>query len=149
MHYFLKLYLLLLFMLCIGCQNEAKKESKKEVLGINEKFKNAYSMSLDTSFEYKSRLSAANRAYNLANEQDSDSLLILALNRKTLTHNKLKQRDSAIFYSKELLNIVEKIDDSAGIGKAYWKLGYYNNEAAANDSAFYYYNESKKISELL
>ena len=145
MHHFLKLSLLLLFILCIGCQNEPKQENIKEVLGINEKFNNAYLTSKDTSFTHKARLSAANRAYVLANKQESDSLLVLALGRKTLLHNKLKERDSAILYSKELLHIVENINDSAGIGKAYWKLGLYNNMAATKDSAFYYYNESKKV----
>lgn len=149
MRHFLKLCLLLVIILCLGCQNESKQENKKEVLGVKEKFNNAYLQSKDTSFNHKARLSAANRAYVLANKQESDSLLILALNRKTLLHNKLKQPDSAILYSKKLLHIVEKIHDSAGIGKAYFKLGLYNYEATVKDSAFYYYNESKKIHEAI
>ncbi|MDN3643931.1 hypothetical protein QWY87_14535 [Lutimonas halocynthiae] len=149
MHHFLKLNLLLLCILCVACQNEPKLENKKEVLGFNEKFNDAYVQSKDTSFDHMSKLRAANRAYGLANKQDSDSLLILALHRKTLLHNKLKQRDSAILYSKELLSIVENINDSVGIGKAYWKLGYYNDLASLKDSAYYFYNQSKKIHEAL
>ncbi len=147
MHYLLKLNLFLLLLFCIACQNEQKPENVATSNYNN--FSEPYSKSLDTSFDHKTQLINANLAYKIASSYQNDSLLILALNRKTLLLNKLKQRDSAILYSKELLNIVQNVGDSSGIGKAYYKLGLYNDLASIPDSAYLFYNESKKVFALL
>ena len=146
---FLQLNLFLLFILILSCQKEETFEKKNETTVHNKSFSEAYSKTKDTSLDNETRLKAANHAYLLAIQEQSDSLLTLALDRKTLLHNRVFETDSAILFSKELLQIVEKNNDSIGIGKTYYKLGLYNNAALVKDSAYYYYHESKKIREAL
>ena len=145
----LQLNLLLLFMLGLSCQKEHELSDENKAPVDHLKFSEAYSQTKNTSLDDQTRLKAANMAYNIANQEQSDSLLSLALDRKTLLHNKVLESDSAILYSKQLLRLVKKNNDSAGIAKAYYKLGLYNDATLVKDSAFYYYNESKKVLEAL
>ena len=145
----LQLNLLLLFMLGLSCQKEQELSDENKAPVDHLKFSEAYSQTKNTSLDDQTRLKAANIAYNIANQEQSDSLLSLALDRKTLLHNKVLESDSAILYSKQLLRLVKKNNDSAGIAKAYYKLGLYNDATLVKDSAFYYYNESKKVLEAL
>ena len=145
----LQLNLLLLFMLGLSCQKEQELSDENKAPVDHLKFSEAYSQTKNTSLDDQTRLKAANMAYNIANQEQSDSLLSLALDRKTLLHNKVLESDSAILYSKQLLRLVKKNNDSAGIAKAYYKLGLYNDATSVKDSAFYYYNESKKVLEAL
>ena len=145
----LQLNLLLLFMLGLSCQKEQELSDENKAPVDHLKFSEAYSQTKNTSLDDQTRLKAANMAYNIANQEQSDSLLSLALDRKTLLHNKVLESDSAILYSKQLLRLVKKNNDSAGIAKAYYKLGLYNDATLVKDSAFYYYNESKKVLEAL
>jgi len=145
----LPLNLLLIFMFILSCQKDGTFEKENEATVNNNSFNEAYSKAKDKSLDNETRLKAANHAYLLAIQEQSDSLLCLALDKKTLLHNKIFETDSAILYSKELLQIVEKNNDSVFIGKTYFKLGLYNNAALVKDSAYYYYHESKKIREAL
>lgn len=146
---FANAFLLLLLLLFLSCQKESDSKELANKIVKNQEFSEAYLKTKNKNLDNRTRLNAANLAYSMAKDEQSDSLLILALDRKTIFHNLVKEPDSAILFSKKLLQLVSDNKDSMGIGKSYFKLGLYNEASLAKDSAFYFYNESKKIHELL
>lgn len=129
-------------------------QPKQQVKNIDQNsdqlnFDTFYQQSKQVSIGFDERLKNANLAYHGAKKASIDSLVIKALLEKTKLHSKLKQQDSAIYFSKVLLDLSIKSNDSGRIGNAYYKLGLYNDRRRQLDSAYIYYNESKKIYEAL
>lgn len=81
--------------------------------------------------------------YILKNQELNDSLRLLILNRIGFLSNRVKQTDSAIFYTKKMLKVASA-DSNKSRGKAYFKLGIYFSKINQKDSSYYYYNLSKK-----
>jgi len=147
MQQYLRSLTLILSLVIFGCQPEPSPDVQN-TQGIDKgNFDTEYIKSKDLSRSREERLESANLAYQEAKTAFIDSLKIKALQEKTKLHSLLKQKDSAIIFSKELLNLSLKTNDSGAIGNAYYKLGLYNTKIQQLDSAFYYYNESKKVYE--
>ncbi|MCK0132322.1 tetratricopeptide repeat protein [Flavobacteriaceae bacterium F08102] len=91
------------------------------------------------------RIGFLDKAVTFANTQNRDSLERKIFSYKSKLFSDAGQLDSSIVYSKKLLQVSEKLADSVSIGKAYYKLGLYHNKKNSSDSAYYYYNLSKKI----
>jgi len=94
----------------------------------------------DENFDYKTRLQAASKALLWINGTRDSSVKNEILAYKIYLFGYLKQYDSAVYISKELL-LKSKIDnDSLSIGRNYSKIAYYYNRNQQKDSAYYYYN---------
>jgi len=149
MQYYLRLLTLIISLTIFGCQPEPSQDVQY-VQGINKTLFDAeYTKSKDLSRSKGERLKSVNFSYQVAKTASIDCLTIKALQQKTKLHSNIKQQDSAIIFSKELLNLSLKSKDLNYIGNAYFKLGLYNGRMEQLDSAFFNYNESKKIYEFL
>jgi len=83
------------------------------------------------------------KEYIYTNKSDS---ITLRNHEKTIKKfAKEKRYDSAIFYSKKLLEISEKIHDSTFIAKSNFRLGFYYLKQNILDTSFIHYNKSYKI----
>lgn len=90
----------------------------------------------------------ATSKYIINNENLNDSLRFYVLNKITLISVKFKQVDSAIFYSKKMLDL--DLEGKSNLkGKAYFKLGLYFSKINQKDSSYYYYNLSKNEYKLI
>ena len=144
MQHHLRLLTLIISLTIFGCQPEPSQDVQY-VQGINKTlFDTEYTKSKDLSRSKGERLKSVNFSYQVAKTASIDSLTIKALQQKTKLHSNSKQQDSAIIFSKELLNLSLKAKDSSDIGNAYYKLGLYNDRKGLLDSAYIYYNQSKK-----
>ena len=125
--------------------------SKKEKIDISEKPSldsvGFYIQKMkDPAFGDSICLNYANKALKLAkkntpNSKNIDEILI----HKSYLFGNLKQLDSAIANSKELLRISMTKNDSAAIGNDFSRLAYYFSVNHQKDSAFVFYNLSKEI----
>lgn len=100
----------------------------------------------ETSFEDSISLNYANKALKIAKKisPDSKSIEEILIHKIYLLGN-LKQPDSAINSSKELLQLTLKNNDSVAIGNNYSRLAYYYSLNYQKDSAFITYKRSKEI----
>lgn len=139
-----KFFILFVFFILIGCQ---KSETPKNKLLYNSRdsILSNYKLSTDKSKTIKQRVKLINKAYQYTLNKNNDSVLLKILTYKSQLHSIAKQLDSAVFYSRKMLDVSKKVADSSSIGKAYYKLGLYYNKKNAIDSSYHYYNESKKI----
>jgi len=94
----------------------------------------------DENFDYKTRLFAANRAFQWINILKDSSVENEILAYKIYLFGNLKQYDSAVYISKELLQKSKIDNDSLSIGRNYSKIAYYYSRNSQNDSAYFYYN---------
>ncbi|WP_109302369.1 hypothetical protein [Aquimarina sp. AU474] len=108
-----------------------------------------FKLSKEDSVPRNEKLKHINSFLSASKRFPHDSLLYIGLMRKTTLLGQLKKFDSAIVYSKKLLSVAEKNQDTSYMIKAYAKLGRYykNNNQLAH--AFKNYNESFKVSRIL
>ena len=100
----------------------------------------------DASFGDTVCLKYANKAIEIEKKTNPDSKRIeVILIHKIYLFGNLKQLDSAINSSKELLQITINKKDSAAIGSNYARLGYYYSQNYKKDSAFLSYERAKQI----
>jgi len=129
----------------VGCQksNIAKNDSLK--IGYIDSILFNYMLSTVKSKAIEKRIEFIDKAYHISLSASNDSLILKSLTYKSQLHSIGNQLDSAIIYSRKMLDISQILTDSTSIGKAYYKLGFYYNKKMIRDSSFHYYNESKKI----
>jgi len=140
----------LIISLCIASCSTDAKESEKSVQDSNSSEINInYNFAVDKTNNLSTRLDKINSAYALAKNEVQDSLLRKVLQKKTALHSTNKELDSAITFAREYLTLATLNQDSVQIGNAYYKLGLYHDKSFKPDSAFFYYNESKRIFESL
>lgn len=100
----------------------------------------------DTSFGDSISLNNANKAIKIEKKINPNSKRHEEiLSYKIYLLGNLKQLDSALNISKELLQLTLKKNDSAAIGNNYSRLAYYYSLTYKNDSAFLSYKLSKDI----
>ena len=100
----------------------------------------------DPAFGDSICLNFANKALKLAKKTTPDSKNIdEILVYKSYLFGNLKQLDSAIAYSKELLHTSIAKNDSVEIGNNFSRLAYYYSVNHKRDSAFLFYNLSKDM----
>ncbi len=100
----------------------------------------------DASFGDSISLNNANKALKIEKKTNPNSKRHEEiLSYKIYLLGNLKQLDSALTISKELLQLTLKKNDSAAIGNNYSRLAYYYSLNYKNDSAFLSYNLSKEI----
>lgn len=100
----------------------------------------------DASFGDSLSLNYANKALKIAKKTSPDSKSIEEiLNHKVYLLGNLKQLDSVLSISKELLQLTIKKNDSAAIGNNYSRLAYYYSLNHQKDSAFIMYKLSNEI----
>ncbi len=97
----------------------------------------------DEKVDYKTRLHAASRALQRINLTRDSSVKNEILAYKIYLFGYLKQYDSAVYISKELLLKSKRDNDSVSIGRNYSKIAYYYNRKQQKDSAYFYYNKLK------
>lgn len=91
-------------------------------------------------------LNYANKAFRLAKKTEPNSKSIEEiLVHKSYLFGNLKQLDSAIANSKEILGTSIAKNDSVEIGDNFSRLAYYYSVNHQKDSAFLFYNQSKEI----
>ncbi|MDO9037690.1 MAG: tetratricopeptide repeat protein, partial [Lutibacter sp.] len=128
----------------MSCNNKervetAEKPSADAVSSYMQKMK-------DASFGDIACLNYANKAIEIEKKTNPDSKRIEEiLGHKIYLFGNLKQLDSAINSSKELLQLTVKNKDSAAIGDNYSRLAYYYGLNYEKDSAFLSYERSKQI----
>ena len=140
---------ILFFCICctlqfVSCrENQAIKPSVAMVLDSM----NLYTGKMnDKSLSDTVRLGYANKALQYESLHPNDSVAKKVLKRKITLFQKLKQNDSAIQVSKELLKLALKRNDAAGVSSAFLKIGYFYNEKFQKDSAYYFYKRSNEMS---
>ena len=79
----------------------------------------------DTNITDSTRLAKINSFLTRAKRANQRAILYKSYLLKTTLHDKLKQLDSAIYYSQELLDLTKIKKDSSYISRAYAKLGRY------------------------
>jgi len=92
------------------------------------------------SLAIETRLNSANSALQKIGIDKSDSRIEDILANKIYLFGNLKQYDSAIYISKQLIQKSKQDNDSIAIGRNYSILAYYYNSNQQTDSAYYYYN---------
>lgn len=94
----------------------------------------------DENFDYKTRLQSSSKALQWINITKDSSDINEILAYKIYLFGSLKQYDSAIYTTRELLQKTIKENDSISIGRNYSKMAYYFSRNNQNDSAYFYYN---------
>ncbi|MFO7673350.1 MAG: tetratricopeptide repeat protein, partial [Lutibacter sp.] len=127
-----------------SCNNKerietSEKPSADAVISYMEKMK-------DASLGDTICLKYANKAIEIEKKTNPNSKRIEEiLGHKIYLLSNLKQLDSAIHISKELLQITIRKNDSVAIGSNYARLAYYYSLNHKKDSAFLSYERSKQI----
>lgn len=139
------LFFLVFSLLQIACWNNkervgtSEKPSADAVSSYMQKMK-------DASFGDIVCLNYANKAIEIEKKTNPNSKRIEEiLGHKIYLFGNLKQLDSAINSSKELLQLTINKNDSAAIGSNYARLAYYYSLNYKKDSAFLSYERSKQI----
>jgi signal transduction histidine kinase len=76
---------------------------------------------------------------------NQDSIVLLKTKNRIKNFARAQKYDSAIFYSRKLLNLSRKISDSTYLEEANFRLGYYYKTTGHLEEAFTHYNNSFKI----
>ncbi|GAA4272052.1 ATP-binding protein [Aquimarina gracilis] len=105
-----------------------------------------YVLSGKDSIGISSRLNYINKYLKNVFSYKNDSLFYLGLMRKTLLLGKIKEYDSAIYYTNRLYDIAYKNKDTLYIIKSLTKLGIYHKGNSELTDAFQYYNKTFKLS---
>jgi len=136
---FFVVYSLLLLASCTSKEElESSKTSELDSIGLF--MKDMKKNDLD----FKTRLKQANKAFQKLINKKPDSRIDEIRTYKIYFFGYLKQYDSAVYISKELLQ-KSKIDkDSVSIARSYSRIAYYYNRNQQKDSAYFYYNKLKK-----
>ena len=142
-------HLFFLIFLCTGCDFDKPVNVLHKPDNETEKINQLHDEAEDQNNSLDTRIQHINLAYQLASKQQVDSLKIKVLMMKTRIHGAANQNDSSLFYARKLLTLCKKSNDSLPLAQAYNKLGMYQERAMSLDSAYYYYNESKKIYEVM
>lgn len=92
-----------------------------------------------------SRKEAINRAYELTLSEGNDSLKSKLLQSISKTY--LNLEDSINFRKTYKIGLLKakQVKDSISIANHFWNLGFYYRKIDKKDSAYYFYNSSKKI----
>ncbi|GAA3510202.1 hypothetical protein GCM10022393_24210 [Aquimarina addita] len=121
--------------------NPIPSELQKNVDSLNDD----YTIASNNSYSEEKRLNALNRFLEGSKRLEIDSLFYKGLYLKAKLFNKYKGPEKAIDQSYLLLQFAKKNKDSFYMGKALYRLGYYNKKLDNYLEAFQYYNESFKI----
>ncbi|UMB54451.1 hypothetical protein MKD41_02990 [Lutibacter sp. A64] len=126
------------FSLLVSCTSKEELKSSNNIavdsIGIfMKKMKN------DT-LDLKTRLNAANKSLKWVSETKDSSYKKDILAYKIYLFINVRQYDSAVHISKELLHKSIEEKDSTSIGLNYTRIAYYFNRNQQKDSAYYYYN---------
>ncbi|WP_438425732.1 ATP-binding protein [Aquimarina macrocephali] len=104
-----------------------------------------YDIASDNSNAKEKRLKAINNFLQGARKLEMDSLRHKGLSLYAKLLNKYKGPQKAIDQSYVLLQLSQQNKDSVYIGKAYYRLGFYNKKLDNFLEAFGFYNQSFKI----
>ncbi|SEE49626.1 hypothetical protein SAMN04487765_2820 [Tenacibaculum sp. MAR_2010_89] len=137
------LVLLFSILIIISCYNN------KENLTQKDKILKYYSLSKNDSLSIDKRKENLKKAFKLIEVIKFDSLELKMLNYNVILFRKEKNYKKAIQASKHLLIKALKYNDKRSIGEAYYKLGLYNERINQKDSAYFFYNKSLKIYEVI
>lgn len=136
--YFLLLLVWFFIISCDKHNSNAEKESSKNTALYY------FSLGKKKELSINQRLTHFTKAYKIASDNELDSIAIRALSFKAFLFKRQKS-DSTFFYSKKMLALAKKKQDSFQIGRAYFKIGEYFANQQQEDSAFYYYNLSRNV----
>jgi signal transduction histidine kinase len=149
MSYFFKIASLLFLISSIACQSDPAIKTTPNQSVKADSIALIISQGRDKSKTIDQRMLLINTAIQLSEKYAIDSLRAKSLKEKTYLLGKSNQYDSAILYTKDLLELSRKNNDSNTIGTAFFKLGIYNAKVMKLDSAYLYYSESIKVQEAL
>ena len=132
-------FLLLILLSFFSCKKEVEIENN---LIKKSHVKDLFRTSDYSKLDYKEKVRFTKRISKDINLDIADTYFIY--NNISYLYSKLHKIDSAIFFSKKMLNLpnVEKDDNLKG--KIFFKLGSYFNRISLKDSAYYFYSNSKK-----
>ncbi|MDY8134660.1 ATP-binding protein [Aquimarina sp. 2201CG5-10] len=142
-----------LFFLCISlgilfnsCNRAIKNDQiSSQITKKIDSLNNYYSIADDNSGTKEKRLEALDNFLQGANALQIDSLQCKGVYLKGKLFNKYKGPQKAIEQSDLLLQLAKKSNDSVYMGRAFYRLGYYNRKLDNYLDAFGYYNQSFKI----
>lgn len=104
-----------------------------------------YDIASNNSNDEEKRLKAIDNFLQGAKKLEIDSLRLKGLSLYAKLLNKYKDPEKAIDQSYVLLQLAQQNHDSTYIGKAYYRLGFYNKKQDNYLEAFGYYNQSFKV----
>ncbi len=106
---------------------------------------NFYSIAKKDSEPRESRLIAIEKFINAANELNNDSLKFRGLYYQTRLLNKFFGPRKALEKSHKLLILAKESEDSLYMGRALYRIGFYNKKLENYLESFKYYNEAFKV----
>ncbi len=134
------LILSVIFFTIFSCKNPEYKGLKSK--NDNSKLTKLYKKALNDNLSLDLRLHNINKAYNLANNQDSIKTTILY--SKCNLHFLKKEYDSLLYFGYFLNNYAYKTSNNSILGKYNHLMAYYNSTILSQfDSAFYYHQKAK------
>ncbi|WP_024771482.1 tetratricopeptide repeat-containing sensor histidine kinase [Aquimarina macrocephali] len=142
-----------LFFLCIligvffnSCNHNVTNDStSSQVIKKIDSLHTYYDIASNNSNSEEKRLNAIDNFLQGAKKLEIDSLRYKGLSLYAKLLNKYKGPEKAIEESYVLLQLAQQNKDSFYIGKAYYRLGFYNKKLDNYLEAFGYYNQSFKI----
>jgi len=136
---------LIIFLLILtNCEKNIKSEINQINTPLIDSLNLYFDLSKIKSTDKLKRLEYIDKSYNFATDLQIDTLLLKSLSYKTTLHSSNKQYDSAIHFSRRMLEISKRLNDTTNIGKSYYKLGLYHNKIKKNDSSYFNYNLSRE-----
>lgn len=145
----LKFYFLVFTLLSLlSCKKDAgdQRESKE----IPNLITSYIDSSKNKNLDFIKRKQKLQVAYNLINEIEKDSLKKHYYLDLVYGYYQLPDTSRFLDLNNKLLNFSQETKDSSLIAKCYWRLGnYYSDIQNKHDRAFYYYNKSQKLYQLI
>lgn len=137
-----RLFLITYLLLFISCTKNSLELEKNTVTPPNSFF--YFQKAKDKSIPLQERYKAINSAYELSKKNTNDTLLLKILQKKSVIHYLMKQYDSLQLFNTQLLHAAILKKNPFHIGKHYSLKGVYYKEVTGDqNSAFYYFNQSK------
>tara|TARA_R110002051_G_scaffold181774_1_gene251329 strand:+ start:98067 stop:100043 length:1977 start_codon:yes stop_codon:yes gene_type:complete len=138
---YLIIILFTLLILSFGCQKKSKEYEKKD-----NSLKDSISFLLESSknASFKKAKPLLKSAITLSKELNNDSLYFKSINRLAVLEFKNKEYTQFKNQSNHLLKTAFEKKDTLYLAKSCFNLGIYYGRVSEIDTAYYYYNESKR-----
>ncbi len=140
---------IVLFITCEPCLGQKKIEKRITIEKKIDSISLLYSLSNEDSLSISKRLVYISSFLDGALNYNQDALVFKGLLQKTWLLGRVKQYDSAIYYTTKLYDLAKQKNDTSHIAKALKKLGIYHRKNYQFDKAFESYNENFKISKAI
>ncbi|MBC8755101.1 sensor histidine kinase [Kordia sp. YSTF-M3] len=129
-----KYCLLFILFLC----NVLISQTSKRILDLSNIFK-------DRSLSFEVKKDSLDKAYRIAQRESNDSLKNVYYSKLSYAYYRINDEFMFKKVNKEGVLLSTKLKDSITLGDHYWDMGAFYKKNKKLDSAYYFYNNTKKI----